>query len=339
LTLAACGGDTGGDSGSASGSGSTESLNVQTYPGTVLSLPLYVAESEGFFEKHGLAVELVGIPAGPQATQALLSGGVDVMGNGVSNTLLAQREMKAGGNEDRILGILQGESGLHYSLMGQGDIDWPEQGDVEAILKALDGRTVGVTAVGADTQQVIQGLMRMHGLDPASVTFLAIGSGASAYSAFEAGHVDTIVGWAPTQTVLEDQGAKMLIDFRSEDAGPSFAPWTILTYQALESRIEQSPEAFTRFQDAMVEATEFTKDPENLDALVELFSASATDLTPEQVRDAISEYQPLFETTFDCKILDNELTFYTEHVGNLKPEDAVTCDEYMWEGAESYVKQ
>lgn len=315
-----------------------DELNVQSYPGTTLSLPLYVGQSKGIFEKHGLKVNIVGIPAGPQATQALLTGGVDIMGNGVSNTLLAQARLAKSGNNDKIIGIIQGESGLHYSLMGQSSINWPAQGDVKAIMQALKGKTVGVTAIGADTQQVIEGMLKMHGLDPKSVTFIAVASGASAYAAFEAKHVDTIVGWAPTQTVLNDKGAKMLIDFRKNDAGPGFTPWTVLTYQAMKSNVDKSPAKFTKFQKAIDEAIAFTKDPKNLDELVGIFSKSgASGLTQDQLRRAIAEYQPLYETKFDCRILPVEVAFYAKYAGSLSESDAVTCDQYMWSGAKAYM--
>ena len=315
-----------------------EELNVQSYPGTTLSLPLYVGQSKGIFAKHGLTVNIVGIPAGPQATQALLTGGVDIMGNAVSNTLLAQARLAKSGSNDRIIGIIQGEAGLHYSLMGQSSINWPPQGDVKAIVQALKGKTVGVTAIGADTQQVVEGLLKMYGADPKSVTFVAVASGASAYAAFEAKHVDTIVGWAPTQTVLTDKGAKMLIDFRKGDAGPSFSPWTVLTYQALKSNVDKSPEKFARFQKAIEEATAFSKDPKNLDELVAVFSKSgASGLTPDQLRRAIAEYQPLYETKFDCKILPVELAFYSKYAGSVSESDGATCDQYMWSGARAYM--
>jgi NitT/TauT family transport system substrate-binding protein len=320
------------------GAAAMDELNVQSYPGTTLSLPLYVAQSKGIYEKHGLKVNIVGIPAGPQATQALLTGGVDIMGNGVSNTLLAQARLAKSGSSDRIIGIIQGESGLHYSLMGQSSINWPAEGDTKAIVQALKGKTVGVTAIGADTQQVIEGMLKMYGADPKSVTFVAVASGASAYAAFEAKHVDTIVGWAPTQTVLNDKGAKMLIDFRKADAGSQFSPWTVLTYQALKSNVDKSPEKFTKFQKAMDEAIAFTKDPKNLDELVGIFSKSgASGLTQDQLRRAIAEYQPLYETKFDCKIIPTEMAFYTKYAGSLNESDGVTCDQYMWSGARAYM--
>jgi NitT/TauT family transport system substrate-binding protein len=315
-----------------------EELNVQSYPGTTLSLPLYAGVSKGIFEKNGLKVNIVGIPAGPQATQALLTGGVDIMGNAVSNTLLAQARLAQSGSSDRIIGIIQGESGLHYSLMGQSSIAWPPQGDIKAIANALKGKTVGVTAIGADTQQVVEGLLKMNGVDPKSVTFVAVASGASAYAAFEAKHVDTIVGWAPTQTVLSDKGAKMLIDFRKGDAGPSFSPWTVVTYQALKSNVDKSPDKFTRFQKAIEEAIAFSKDPKNLDELVGIFSKSgASGLTQDQLRRAIAEYQPLYETKFDCRILPVEIAFYTKYAGSLSEKDGATCDQYMWSGAKAYM--
>ena len=324
--------------GSAGAAAGPNELDVQSYPGTTLSLPLYVGQAKGIFEKNGLKVNIVGIPAGPQATQALLTGGVDIMGNSVSNTLLAQAKLAKSGSNDRIIGIIQGESGLHYSLMGQGSINWPQQGDVKAIVQALKGKTVGVTAIGADTQQVVEGLMKMHGADPKSVTFVAVASGASAYAAFDAKHVDTIVGWAPTQTVIGDRGAKMLIDFRKGDAGPSFSPWTVLTYQALKSNVDKTPERFTRFQKAIEEATAYAKDPKNLDELVGIFSKSgATGLTPDQLRRAIAEYQPLYETKFDCKLLPVEFAFYSKYAGSLSEGDAATCDQYMWSGAKAYM--
>lgn len=315
-----------------------DELNVQSYPGTTLSLPLYVAQSKGIFEKNGLKVNIIGIPAGPQATQALLTGGVDIMGNAVSNTLLAQARLAKSGSTDRIVGIIQGESGLHYSLMGQSSINWPAQGDVKAIANALKGKTVGVTAIGADTQQVVEGLLKMHGIDPKSVTFVAVASGASAYAAFEAKHVDTIVGWAPTQTVLSDKGARMLIDFRKGDAGSSFSPWTVLTYQALKSDVDKSPQKYAKFQKAIEEATAFSKDPKNLDELVAIFGKSgASVLTPEQLRRAIAEYQPLYETKFDCRILPVELAFYSKYAGSVSESDGATCDQYMWSGAKAYM--
>jgi len=315
-----------------------DELNVQSYPGTTLSLPLYVGQSKGIFEKNGLKVNIIGIPAGPQATQALLTGGVDIMGNAVSNTLLAQARLAKSGSNDRIVGIIQGESGLHYSLMGQSSINWPAQGDVKAIANALKGKTVGVTAIGADTQQVVEGLLKMQGVDPKSVTFVAVASGASAYAAFEAKHVDTIVGWAPTQTVLSDKGAKMLVDFRKGDAGPQFAPWTVLTYQALKSNVDKSPAKFTKFQKAIEEATAFSRDPKNLDELVGIFSKSgASGLTPDQLRRAIAEYQHLYESKFDCRILPVEFAFYSKYAGSLAEGDSATCEQYMWTGAKAYM--
>lgn len=327
LGTAACGSDGGGTS----ATGKTQEITVQVFPGTMLSLPLYVAESKGMFAANGLKPNLTSVSNGASSTQQVISGGLDLMGNGVSNTLLAQSQLKKSGSSDRIVGVIQSESGLHYTVMGQGSISWPTQGDNAAMVKAFKGKTIGVTAVGADTQQIIEGMMRKYGEDPKGATFVAVGGGSSAIAAFEAKKVDVVVGWSPVQTILVGKGAKTLIDFPKGDGGPEFSPWTVYTYLGLLSNIEKNPDKFKRFQKVLIDATKFTKDPNNLDELAKIFKqGGASELSDQQIKDAIAAYQPLYSTTFDCKILANELKFYVNYVGNLKQSDGVTCDQYIW---------
>ena len=76
----------------------------------------------------------------------------------------------------------------------------------------------------------------------------------------------------------------------------------------------------------MEQATAFSENPKNLDELVAIFSKSgASGLTPDQLRRAIAEYQPLYESKFDCRILAVELAFYTKYAGSLSESDAATC--------------
>lgn len=101
---------------------------------------------------------------------------------------------------------------------------------------------------------------------------------------------------------------------------------------------DKSPGKFTKPQKAMEEATAFSKDPKNLNELVGIFSKSgASGLTEDQLRRAISQYQPLDESMFDCRLLPVEITFYSKFAGSLTESDGVACDEYMWSGAKAYM--
>jgi hypothetical protein len=72
--------------------------------------------------------------------------------------------------------------------------------------------------------------------------------------------------------------------------------------------------------------------------LVGIFSKSgASGLSQDQLRRAIAEYQPLYETKFDCRIIPVEMAFYTKYAGSLSESDGVTCDQYMWSGARAYM--
>ena len=62
---------------------------VAYYPGALISLPALVAKDQQFFEKSGLAVELVPIANGPGMTAAVSSGSVTFVNNSWDNLLVA----------------------------------------------------------------------------------------------------------------------------------------------------------------------------------------------------------------------------------------------------------
>ncbi len=55
------------------------------------SLPLYVAQSEGYFKQHGVTVELVPIASAPERDQLMQAGQIDGMLNEVVSTIMYNR--------------------------------------------------------------------------------------------------------------------------------------------------------------------------------------------------------------------------------------------------------
>jgi NitT/TauT family transport system substrate-binding protein len=58
------------------------------------SLPMYVAQQEGLFEKHNLEVELVPVSSGPERDQLIAANQIDGMINEVLTTILNNRTSK-----------------------------------------------------------------------------------------------------------------------------------------------------------------------------------------------------------------------------------------------------
>jgi NitT/TauT family transport system substrate-binding protein len=56
------------------------------------SLPLYVAQQEGYFQKNGVEVELISVASAPERDQLMQSGQIDGMLNEVVSTILYNRD-------------------------------------------------------------------------------------------------------------------------------------------------------------------------------------------------------------------------------------------------------
>jgi NitT/TauT family transport system substrate-binding protein len=56
------------------------------------TLPLYVAQQEGLFEKHGVQVEIIPVASAPERDQLIASGQADGMINEVLSTMFANKE-------------------------------------------------------------------------------------------------------------------------------------------------------------------------------------------------------------------------------------------------------
>ena len=72
MTAAACG------SGDDSSSGGDGEIKVGSFPGTIFTYPLTVAEKKGFFVDEDLEVKLVDGKSGPEILSAMIGGSTDI---------------------------------------------------------------------------------------------------------------------------------------------------------------------------------------------------------------------------------------------------------------------
>jgi NitT/TauT family transport system substrate-binding protein len=310
-------------------------LTVQAYPGSQISLPLYLGVAEGFFAEHGLDVDIVEIPSAPEAFQALFGGSIDVMATSPSVTWTAASERGTGD----IRFVLGSIGPLYYSVVGSTEVDWPDGGGTESMVEALTGRTVGVTALGADTMRVLEGLFGLYGRSPDSVTFVAVGIGPSSIAALEGNQVDAIVAAPPAQDILVARGAgEMLVDFREgAEIHEAYEPWAFAQYVSTEGLIDQKLEGISRFQAAMVDIVDYIQAEENLQAVVDFFVETTEGLSPEEAEVAMTNFRPLYTTMVDCAALANTATYYIEHAGTLQEDQVPPCEEFYWEGVADFV--
>lgn len=347
LAFAACGDDASSDPESAStgpeAPGVSEpevdqttdqlTLAVGVYPGAFHSLVQHVAVEEGIFEAHGLDVELINTSSGPEAIATLASGGISIMINSPGNQLLANAQ-----GQD-FIGVVGALHKPFYTWVAQSD--WPTpnaDAGYPAVVEDFAGAQIGVTARGAETELFTREFLKDAGLDPdRDVSWVGVGIGAQAVSAFEAGQIDILVAVEPSQTLLVDINGtgKSMLDLRLGEGPERFESWPSLAWMGKRSEVEGDAERFTRYQGAIAEAYGFMTDRSNKDRVVEIYGA-VLDLEREALNAIYDNNIDTIGPTFDCAAYGNVIEFMVE-TEQLTAAEAKACTDIMWTGAADYL--
>lgn len=137
-----------------------------TYIPIVDTLPVFVAQDEGFFAKHGIDMTL--IPAGNQTVvlASLVSGQADI-GNSIAITILQARDA---GIETQIIADSASfpyPKPLHMGLIVR-------TGSNIHSAKDLVGRKIAVLGIGGYHQVLVERWLEEKGVDPKSVKFVEV---------------------------------------------------------------------------------------------------------------------------------------------------------------------
>ena len=320
LAMAAgCGSDDNGDGGSAD-AGGLSTVKVMMFPGQAYRLEPLVAEQEGFFEDHGIKMEITDQPPTLQGIQGLYATKSDV-GQVTVGTL--GQGVQAGDEAKFFCG---GIDVLQTSLMVPTDSKLPSTEDGaswEEVLKSLDGKKVGIqTPVGSGLQLIFAAALEEAGVK--DVTYVNLGGAPTGtIAALENGSVDVAQTNPPTTQYFEESGAAKSILYMSD--GPKvYADNYGSGWVAPTAWLDDNPELATEFCAAMTEALEFIKDPANKENVSALFEKDSG-LEPKTVSKVVEVAYSDFSTELDETTLQNTFDSYTD-LGILKAEPEMTYD-------------
>jgi NitT/TauT family transport system substrate-binding protein len=274
-------------------------LRTQVYPGSMVSLPVWVADDGGFCKKEGISCPASTIASGPLGMQALAAGSIEV--SFASTDVLMQGA--AHGNDVQL--IVGHSANNIYMLSMRSDIDlggktYPD------VMKEFVGKTVGVSARGAATEIQMHALLIGAGLAPDSVTYLAVGSPNTAYPAMVAKQIQAAVMWVPFNTICQaTKVCNIAVDMTNGQGPPSLkglngAFETFIAERTFIAGHKQSIDAFIR---ALTEGDEWMQKPENFAKVREIAAkhASMGDLpNADALLDALVKSQiPTYSTKID----------------------------------------
>ena len=254
-TLAAC--SSGASSSSAPAAAGTPALttvSVGNFPDSALTLPFAIAQDQGYFRDAALNVQAVSATSGPALASELIGGTTQIAVEVPSNAFPAMQ---------------QGEPMVAMPPYGRLDlaIVTPDGSGVTS-LKSLVGKTIGVTALGASTETFAQYVLQLNGINPKTVTFVAVGALASQEVALRNHKIDATVLSSDTMAAATASGIKLttLASSLGGTAGQLGAIGLQSFWTTTTSYQTSHPAVVKDFCTAMTRATAFLTDNANRSA-------------------------------------------------------------------------
>lgn len=160
-------------------------------------LPLTIAEQLGYFKAEGLEVEISDFAAG---TLAPPGGPADIVSGDYAHTIHGQPR----GQKFQAF-ILQGRA----PAVAMGIV--PKAIPHYKSLADLKGKRIGISATGSSTHTVANLILSRAGLLAGDVSFVSVGSAATALNAVRSGQIDALSQFDPVMTLLEQRGEIRII--------------------------------------------------------------------------------------------------------------------------------
>ncbi len=201
----------------------SDKVRLAIHRDPIAFLPLRVAQDLGYYRQEQIDVELSEVAGGSKAIEALLGGSVDVAVGSVSDVVL----LASHGHPVRCFFVLYTRPIVALAVA-------PRLSAKIQSIRDLNGHTVGVSAPGSASHQLLNFLLASNGLSPHDVNIVSVGMSTSSIAALENGKIDAGVLIASAVTNFENRhpGTRFLVDTRTRagaqsafgsDAFPSLA--------------------------------------------------------------------------------------------------------------------
>ena len=208
-------------------------------------LPLVLAERLGFFRQHGVQVTMLSHESGHAALASMVQGKAEVLAGAFEHALelhyrglpfQAFAQMTA--TPMLSLGVANGRTGLR---------SWQD----------LKSARVGVSALESGTHWMASLWLLRNGLQPQDVTFVEVGTSASALGALWEGQIDVLCNPDPVMHWLEQRGELRLIAEARTATGVQQLAGGALPGGCLMARedfLSRQPQVATALVDALLQA-------------------------------------------------------------------------------------
>ena len=203
------------------------------------TLPMYVAEAEGLFAKHGVTVELVPVASAPERDQLLAAGQVD---GTINETLAVMLFNKDAIQMQAVRYALRPVEGYgHFFILASG-----KSGITDA--QGLKGVEIGVSQ-GTVIEYVTERLLQTEGLTADEIKTIAVPKIPDRMALLGSGELAAGVLPDPLASLAISQGAISVLD------DSKYPEYGFSIYAFRKESIDSNPEAIQAFLAAIEEAS------------------------------------------------------------------------------------
>lgn len=202
------------------------------------TLPMFVAEAEGLYARHGVKVELVPVASAPERDQLLQAGQADGTLNELLSVMLFNRE-KVQLQAVRY-GHMASPGAGHFFLLASGKSGIT---DVEQ----LKGVEIGISR-GTIIEYLTDRLLEAEGFTPEDIRYVAVPKIPDRMALLASGELQAAVMPDPLGGLAVQQGAVILLD----DSSYPLLGASVISFR--KEFIEQHPQAVKAFLAAIEDA-------------------------------------------------------------------------------------
>ncbi len=202
------------------------------------SLPMYVAEKEGLFEKHGVNVELIPVTSAPERDQLLAAGEADGAVNELVSVLFFNR------NEVKLQVVRYARTATQTTPVFR--ILASSASNIEA-LDDLKGIEIGVSQ-GTLIEYITDRLLENEGFTDNDIKIVSVPSIPNRLALLTSGDLKAAMLPDPLASLAIQQGAKVIID----DSSHPFFGYSVISFR--KETIDAAPVAVKDFLAAIEDA-------------------------------------------------------------------------------------
>ncbi|BCJ85791.1 ABC transporter substrate-binding protein [Effusibacillus dendaii] len=304
--LTACGG-TSSNTAKPESVSKTKNVMVTEAFHSLLYLPLYVGNKQGFFDQNGIHITSIrAAGSGPTALASVLSGEAQFSVHGPEHVAFARDK----GGDARAVSAVANSAPVWILAKEGVKID---------SARDFRGKKIVVGLAPGTSNTLLKLLLSKNNIDLKDVTITEVQNG-SELGPVLAGQADIAVAYEPQVDQGVAQGLKIVYQFTNDY--PDYAFSTVNTSQAL---IEKDPDLVKKFVLSVQESLDYMhKDP---DKAKEIARKEFPDLSPDVVNQAVQRM--IDSNVYPKTSLVNEAAFKNAmdvqtFVGNLKKDVSYT---------------